>query len=390
MLGPPEDWRQRIGRMSDAPGISARGLAKFGMFVASLVLALASPAWATPPPNPSGAQVRLLQPSSSFPRARRCLTRLREELEAGGFEVAIDEFGMGGEGLWMVDPPSLRDRSIATIALIGNPDEGAAELWIVNGVPWGRAVVRRLLVPAGAGTRDDEVLAIRALEFLRASALELAGTRTSPPAPSSPLPSSSSPSTTSPSTAGAAAASSAATPTEPDLPQQRAMAVELGVSLMESSSALGPAFLPVARWRAEWLPLFETRLTVAAFGTQPRVTNPKGTAVVGHALALAELRAPFRPGRAVRPAIGVGAGVIRVNVDGTGTFPYEGTGGQRWAGLFDVGAGVTVRLGGRISVAFELHGQLAAPYPTVRFSGEEAARIGRPTLFSSVTLVTPL
>ena len=75
----------------------------------------------------------------------------------------------------MVDPPSHRDGSIATITLVGDPDDGDAELWIVDGVPWGRVVVRRLLVPAGAGTHDDEVLAIRTLEFLRASALELAG-----------------------------------------------------------------------------------------------------------------------------------------------------------------------------------------------------------------------
>jgi hypothetical protein len=168
------------------------------------------------------------------------------------------------------------------------------------------------------------------------------------------------------------------------------VAVELGLSLIESSSAIGPAFLPVARLRVEWLSLVETRLSLAAFGTNPGVTNPRGTATVGHALALAELRAAFRPGRAVRPAIGGGIGVLRVNVEGAGNFPYEGVSAERWAALFDVGAGLTVRLGGRLSVAFELHGQLAAPYPTVLFSGEEAGRVGRPALFSSVTLVTPL
>ena len=107
-------------------------------------------------------------------------------------------------------------------------------------------------------------------------------------------------------------------------------------------------------------------------------------------MGLVELRAAFRHGHAVRPAIGVGGGVLRVNVDGAGTWPYEGLSGQRWAGLFDVGAGLTARLGRQLSVAVELHGQLAAPYPTVRFSGEEVARIGRPALFSSLTLVMAL
>ena len=120
------------------------------------------------------------------------------------------------------------------------------------------------------------------------------------------------------------------------------------------------------------------------------MTSPEGTATVGQVVGLFELRAAFRHGHAVRPAIGVGGGVLRVNVDGDGNGPYEGLRGERWAGLFDVGAGFTARLGRRLSAALELHGQLAAPYPTLRFSGDEVARIARPALFSSVTLVTPL
>ena len=67
-----------------------------------------------------------------------------------------------------------------------------------------------------------------------------------------------------------------------------------------------------------------------------------------------------------------------------------GGGGYRWVGIFPGGAGLTARLGGRLAAAFELHAQLATPYPTLRFSGDEVARIARPALFSSLTLVTPL
>jgi hypothetical protein len=398
--------------MIEAPGISVRRLAKFFQRVSAtafaslvavvIVTAPLAPARAAPPPSgPAGGQVRLLQPSANDPRARRCLTRVREELEAGGFTVSTSEFGVGGEGLWMVDPPSPRDGSIATITLIGNPDQGAAELWIVNGVPWGRAVVRRLLVPAGAGTHEDEVLAIRALEFLRASALELAGTRPARPVapPSVTTTATATATATAPTTPAAAppglTAAAGAGPADvaavaQPRPARPVIALELGASLLESAWAAGPAFLPVARLRAEWLALLETRLSLAGFGTTARVTNLKGSAAVGHVLGLFELRAAFRSGRILRPSIGAGAGVLRVTVDGAASFPYEGIGGQRWAALFDVGAGVTARLGARLSLAFEVHGQLATPYPTVNFSGEEAARIGRPALFSSVTLVTPL
>ncbi len=162
-------------------------LRRFAGAVALIVLALAPAAAAAPPVAPAG-RVRLLQSSAMSPRARRCLTRLREELTAGGFEVTIGEFGAGGEALWMVDPPTPQDGSLATITLIGNPDEEAAELWVVDGVAGGHAAVRRLLVPAGAGTHDDEVLAIRTLEFLRASALELARAAPAPARPAKPAP----------------------------------------------------------------------------------------------------------------------------------------------------------------------------------------------------------
>jgi len=354
-------------------------------FAFALALVPAEATALSPQPIQTGGRVTLLQASTASPRARRCFTRLREELTAGGFDVTVSEFGAGGEALWMVDPPGPDDGSIATLALIGNLDEGPAELWVVDGVPWGRAVVRRLLVPAAATTHDDEVLAIRALEFLRASALELARG-----APGSPAPSTSA-NPSAPAPAVTVAAQDAAPVAPAGAAAERGpVSFEFGLSVLETSRALGPAFLPVARLRAEWLSLLETRVTVAGFGTQPRVTGPEGTAQVGQVLGLFELRAAFRHGRAVRPSIGVGAGVLRVSVDGQGNPPYEGLRAERWAGLFDVGAGLTTRLGRRFAAALELHGQLATPYPTLRFSGEEVARIARPAVFSSLTLVLPL
>jgi hypothetical protein len=344
-------------------------------------------ATATAPPLPAAVgRVTVLQSSSASPRARRCLRRLREELTAGGFEVTVNEFGAGGEALWMVEPPSPRDGSIATLTLVGNPDEANAELWIVDGVPGGRVVVRRLLIPAGAETHEDEVLAVRTLEFLRASAFELAGR--APAAPATPA----APSGPAPSTPPVTVASKPPPPPVASLapPPTGPVSFELGLGLIESSRALGPAFLPVARLRAEWLSLLETRVTVAGFGTQAEVTTPRGTATVGQMVGLVDLRMAFRHGHDLRPAIGVGGGVLRVNVEGAGTEPYQGLHGLRWVGLLDVGAGFTARLFRRLSVALEAHGQLAAPYPTVRFSGEDVARIGRPALFSSLTLVTPL
>jgi len=47
-------------------------------------------------------------------------------------------------------------------------------------------------------------------------------------------------------------------------------------------------------------------------------------------------------------------------------------------------------LGRRLAIAAEVHGQVAAPYPTIYLAGEEAARLGRPSFATTFTLVIPL
>ncbi|HVT09458.1 MAG TPA: hypothetical protein VHO67_18485 [Polyangia bacterium] len=357
---------------------------RFAGAIALIAVAVAPGLSAAAPAAAPAGRVRLLQSTTMSPRARRCLTRLREELMAGGFEVVIGEFGEGGEALWMVDPPTPQEGSLATITLIGNPDVEPAELWVVDGVAGGHAAVRRLLVPAGASTHDDEVLAIRTLEFLRASALELARSA-APPGPGR------APRVT-PSTAASEPETfvTAAPPARSARPPR--LSLELGLGVLDSSDALDPAFLPLARLRAHLVSLLEARLTVAGLGTRPQVTKKdQGSATVSNDFGLVELRVSFRHGRAVRPAVGVGAGVLLVQVEGEGTPPvYAGQRGHRWAALFDAGAGLTIALGRRFGLAVEAHGQLATPYPTVQFSRDVAARLDHPALLTSLTLVTAL
>src|SRR4051812_49961297 len=101
----------------------ARSVANVGRKAGRLAgLALLSAVAAAPPPAAAASvaisgRVEVLQSNAVSPRARRCLTRLREELAAGGFQVTLSEFGAGADALWMVDPPSPRDGLLATLAL---------------------------------------------------------------------------------------------------------------------------------------------------------------------------------------------------------------------------------------------------------------------------------
>jgi len=64
---------------------------------------------------------------------------------------------------------------------------------------------------------------------------------------------------------------------------------------------------------------------------------------------------------------------------------YRGIEDSRWAALVDGGLGLLAQVGARVALAFEIHASLAAPHPVVRFSGSDAATIGRPALMATWT-----
>ena len=116
--------------------------------------------------------VVILQPSAASEAARRCLTRLREELTAGGFSVSTVDPGPQTDPLSIARDMESQAASVATIGLVGDPASGDAELWIVD-CGGGEPVVRRIATSGDDPAHVPAVLAIRATEMLRASALQL-------------------------------------------------------------------------------------------------------------------------------------------------------------------------------------------------------------------------
>jgi hypothetical protein len=102
------------------------------------------------------------------------ILRIKSELVAGGFEVAVSDIDSSEQG---ADPRALMERAgqdlapSATIGIFGNLEQGSAELWVVDRIT-GKTVIRRLEVQASSDRPISEVLAIRAQELLRASLVE--------------------------------------------------------------------------------------------------------------------------------------------------------------------------------------------------------------------------
>jgi hypothetical protein len=318
--------------------------------------------------------VVLLQSGLATSGERRCLTRIREELLAGGFEVTVIDPGPGTDPISVADAVRHQPSSVATIALLGDPELGPSELWILDRIGT-QAEVRRIAVPTDDPSRVPEVLAIRTIELLRASALKLLVESNQPPRPvavPAPVPvAPSPPPAISPGPEGGSSSG-----------------LEAGLGIVQSIGGPGLAAIPVGRLRVSLLrPLF-LRLTLAGLGTRPRVTTPFGSADIEQNLGLFELGAWFRPRRRWSPTVSLGAGALYVRSAGDGVYPYRGIADSRWAGLVDCGVGLVLRLGTRLASVFEVHASLAAPHPVVRFSDTIAATIGRPTLLATWTLMT--
>ncbi|KYF67146.1 hypothetical protein [Sorangium cellulosum] len=339
----------------------------------TLVLCAASPAASGEP-----ARVVLVRPGAADPSISEALIRIRGELVADGFDVELLDAQSASAPRPTMDDAGQQAGSAALIGLFLAPDGQAAELWVVD-PRTNKTLVRRIDTRGEAREHIVEVLAVRAVELLRASLLELLMSSRRAAAPAAAPP----PGKMSPQEPSRAERSL-------DPPRRSMWGVELGGGLLASPGGIGPALLLVARLRvAPPGPSgrLEARLSLAGLGTAPRVAGPQGSATVQQRLGLVELAALPWPELRLRPRFSVGLGALHVAVDGEASWPYRGTHDARWAFAADAGAGVEFGIVRRLDVVVEAHALVAHPYPVIRFVETEAASGARPALLGTLSLV---
>jgi hypothetical protein len=327
----------------------------------------------------AAATVVLVRTSRPDAIGSEATVRLRGELVADGFDVRVVDAAPAGDLRAALERAAAAPDVEAVVAIFAAPAADAAELWVIDRVT-GKTVIRR--VPnEPASDHAAEVLSIRALELLRASFLEVALAAGSHAAPA-PL-------------AGGVSPPMATPPPEVARFTQAALdnrwpklwAVEVGGAVLGSFEGLPPSLVPVARVDRALGQRLIGRLMLAGLGTRARLDTAAGSASVTHELGLLELALRFRAGRRVQPLISVGAGALHVSSDGQATWPAQGKSGALWSAIADAGAGARIALRGRFELAFELHAQIARPYPVIQFLGTDVSREGRPTVIGGVTLV---
>jgi hypothetical protein len=320
------------------------------------------------------SRVAVVRTDSSDRLMRDASTRLRAELDGAGFEV-IEVDRAPGDSRAQVEAAAGSAGSFATVALNRASFGAFADVWISDHLT-GKTVVRRLEVTEASNAAA--VLAIRALELLRASLLEMAEpARATEPALAPPA--------------------DVLHWVEPVLPKSTAWPRDffagpaLGVSVLGLQGmqglglALGPSLRVSYGLGRQWF----GRLSLAGPLVGPEPARAEGRASVRQEFAALDLG--FATSARRFAGFGwLGAGVFHLHTAGSAASPFRATRDDVVSFLASGGLGALARLGPRTAVSAELGLLWLLPHPVVVIAGKDAGSAGVPSISFAVGVLVGL
>jgi hypothetical protein len=317
------------------------------------------------------SRVALVRSSSSDPVLREASTRVRAELIDAGFEV-VEVDRAPGDPRSEVEDAAPTTTSFATVAMNRAPNGAFADVWISDHLT-GKTVVRRIEV--GAGPNATAVLAIRALELLRASLLEVAAK--APP---------SEPPMSAPNDVMKWIAP--ALPPAPAAPVLQGSALGLGALALHGLSGIGIAVGPTASFSHGVGPWF-ARVTLAGPLLGPELHAAAGSATVRQELAAGAVGWASEP-KPLGVYAWVGAGGFDLHTDGSAVAPNRGFSRDVVSFLWTAGVGGLARVGPRIALTADLTAVFLDPQPIVVIAGKDAGSAGAPSVGGALGVLVGL
>jgi hypothetical protein len=318
--------------------------------------------------------VAIVRTSSGDRLLREASMRLRAELSDAGFAV-VEVERSPGDSRAEVEDAAPGGSNFATVAMNRSGTGALADVWISDHVT-GKTVVRRLKV--GESPNAAAVLAIRALELLRASLLEVAakGNASSPPL-SAPF--------------DVLEWTLPALPTREPPPKDLFKGGTLGVGVLglHGLRGVGLAVGPTLRVSHGITGRWFSRLTLAGPLVGPELSAPAGSATVRQEFASLDLGWASAP-----DPLGVfawiGAGLFDLHTVGSAVAPYHQTSDSVLSFLSTAGVGGVARMGSRTAFVAEVAALALLPRPFVAIGGEDAGSAGAPSIAVSLGLLVGL
>jgi hypothetical protein len=347
-----------------------RGHGRTALLLVSSAVAFVGSARADGTPS----RVALVRTSSTDRLLREAGIRLRAELVDAGFDV-VDVDRPPGDPRAEVEDAASDGASFATVAINRAGPGALADVWISDHVT-GKTVVRRLEVEGTPNAAD--VLAIRALELLRASLLEVAVKE----------PSSSSP---------RAAPTDVLEWIEPVLPERevpakdyfQGTALGVGVLALHGLRGIGVAAGPTLRVSHGLTGRWFGRASLAGPLVGPVVVAPDGSASVRQEFASLDFGWASSP-RPLGVVAWIGAGAFDFHVTGSAIPPFHSRSDSVLSFLVTAGVGGVARLGPRVGLTAELAALALDPEPAVTIGNRDAGMVGAPSIALSLGIVVGL
>jgi hypothetical protein len=323
----------------------------------------------SPAPGPA-AVIAVVAPPASDPAVTEALNRFRGEAASVGFEVTVVPGSAASPPRDQMELAAHATSAVATVAFVNGVDPHALDVWFTDRST-GQTLVGHVSVENETGDRASLVLAVKAVDFLRARmfdflvgrprvAADLTGEVESSPG------------------------SSAGAGSPPPSRGNPRFGLSLGVAALRSLHGLGTTALPVLRGAYDVTAWSSLRITLGGLGSRSRVEVMGGSGSVGEELAMAEWT--VMPVRArVRPLLTVGAGVHDVRAQGAAVAPYTARAAGQLSFAAALSVGLRVTLGRHLALGAEAGSFLLFPEPSVLVAGLDGGRTGRPGLSATVT-----
>jgi hypothetical protein len=359
----------------------------------------------------SARRVVLVVPESPGPVATEALARVRGELGAARFEVETDVVANNVDRRATVERALRKADARASFGIFFG--SGVAEIWVSDSVT-GRTVVQTLPLSTAAPERRATVLAVKAVDLLKATLAEVwvtaPATPAPPPAPNPPPSLRPAPETAAPSAAPTTtlpppevAISQRGPHEEPvsppaevvrrsEVPSQRRP--ESRHSRFEVSA--GGAWLGMPSGGGGWAPLltlawfrsrFGLRLAASAFGASAPFgsANLGGSAHATNTVGIAELVVRHSFGDAFTLSAMLSAGGYRFAVEGTAAATFIASTAVGYSAVVGGGVGAAFALG-PVFVALEGRLLATAISTVVVVDQEEVGRAGRPLFWAGASV----
>jgi hypothetical protein len=328
--------------------------------------------WVRPAAAAGTATVAVVWPPNPSADVTEALTRLHGELLSVGLKVAKSSRpanrGLAGSDSrdWLGQVASERGAS-AIIDVVGDDALLAVDVWVVKKEP-GRFEVTRVAVEPHSANPSERI-ALRAIDALRGSLLEIDWANREPPVEPHEEP-------------------TAAIPPAPPSPvaTHARVGVEAGAAMLTSLDSVGPAFMPLLRLGWATRPWLALQLSLAGAGSRPEVDTSAGKTRVAQAFALLGGTARWRADKILWPFVSLSAGALYTSLSGQSGIGTQGHDLKQWSLLMDGAVGTGLRLSPHTFVTLGAHVQVAQPYVAVHMVDGLAATSGRPNLLFALTL----